>query len=182
MMIVQSLHQASNKVAVKTYTTEKIKIVGSCDLFVIKPDTKYLQEVTFQVTSHEGSVIMSCATSLEIGLIQAHRNLDVVLEKGSLIYSEADMPVKQKNNKSAPVNKFSDSGNSSRMQSHTVSRVQQNEAIQCINKKVKTKNKLQQCQAPCPTVFNDKNCQAKKVSICGQRSPERICSQKDQHC
>ena len=54
----------SNKVAVKTYTTEKIKIVGSCNLFVLHPDTKCLQEVTFQVISHEGSVIISCATSL----------------------------------------------------------------------------------------------------------------------
>ena len=37
----------SNKVAVKTYTTEKIKIVGSCNLCVVDPDTKCLQEVTF---------------------------------------------------------------------------------------------------------------------------------------
>ena len=80
----------------KTYTTEKIKIVESCNLFVLHPDTKCLQEVTFQVTSHEGSVIISCVTSLELGLIQPHRGLDVVPEKGSLIYSKADLPVKQK--------------------------------------------------------------------------------------
>ena len=36
-----------NKAAVKTYTTEKIKIVGSCKMFVVHPDTKLLQEVTF---------------------------------------------------------------------------------------------------------------------------------------
>ena len=59
----------SNKVAVKTYTTEKIKIVGSYKLFVLYPDTKCLQEVTFQVTSHEGSVIISCATSIDLNLI-----------------------------------------------------------------------------------------------------------------
>ena len=64
---------SSNKVAVKTYTTEKIKIVGSCKLFVLQPDTKHLQEVTLQVTSHEGSVIISCATSPKLGLIQPHR-------------------------------------------------------------------------------------------------------------
>ena len=34
-----------NKVAVKIYTTEKVKIVGSCKLCVVHPDTKCLQEV-----------------------------------------------------------------------------------------------------------------------------------------
>ena len=67
-------------------------------MFVVHPDTKSLQEVTFQVTSHEGSVIVSCATSIELGLIQHHRYLDVVPEEGSLIYSVADIPKKQKNN------------------------------------------------------------------------------------
>ena len=66
-------------------------------MFGVHPDTKSLQEVTFQVTSHEGSVIVSYATSIELGLIQHHRNLDVVPEEGSLIYSIADMPKKQKN-------------------------------------------------------------------------------------
>ena len=61
--------ESSNKAAVKTYTTEKIKIVGSCKMFVVHPDKKLLHEVTFQVTSHEGSVIVSCATSIELGMI-----------------------------------------------------------------------------------------------------------------
>ena len=86
----------SNKNNVKPYSMEKIQIVGSCNLFVLHPDTKCLQEVTFQVTSHEESVIISCATSLVLGLIQPHRDLDVIPDKGSLIYSKADLPVKQK--------------------------------------------------------------------------------------
>ena len=91
----------SNRFAVKTYTTEKIKIVGSCKLFVLNPDTKCLQEVTIQVTSHEDSVIISCATSIDLNLIEPHRDLDVVPEEGSLIYSKADIPVKQKNKKNS---------------------------------------------------------------------------------
>ena len=91
--------ESSNKVAVKTYTTEKIKIVGSCKMFVVHPDTKMLQEVTFYVTSHEGSVIISCAISIELGLIHPHTKLDEMPEKGSLIYSKADMPKKQRNKK-----------------------------------------------------------------------------------
>ena len=88
--------EPNNKAAVKTYTTEKIKIAGSCKMFVVHPDTKLLQEVTFQVTSLEDSVIVSCATSIELGLIHPHRNLDVVPEEGSLIYSIADLPKKQR--------------------------------------------------------------------------------------
>ena len=53
--------------------------------------------MTFQVTSHEGSVIVSCATTIELGLKDPHSNLDEVTEEGSLIYSIADMPKKQKN-------------------------------------------------------------------------------------
>ena len=67
-------------------------------MFVVHPDTKLLHEVTFHVTSHEGSVLVSCATSIELGLIHPHTNLDAVPEEGSLIYSKADMP-KQKRNK-----------------------------------------------------------------------------------
>ena len=98
--------EPSNKAAVKTYTTEKIKIVGSCKMFVVvHPDTKFLQEVTFQVTSHEGSVIVSCATSIALGLLHTNRNLDEVPKEGSLIYGIADMPKKQKN-KNCPAEKY----------------------------------------------------------------------------
>ena len=89
--------EPSNKAAVKTYIIEKTKIVGSCKMFVVHPDTKLLQEVIFQVTSHEDSVTVSCATSIELGLIHPHKNLDEIPEEGSLIYSIADMPRKQKN-------------------------------------------------------------------------------------
>ena len=125
----------SNKSKVKTYSTEKIQMVGSCDLFVLHPDTKCLMEVTFQVTSHEGSVIVSCATSFELGLLQPHRDLDVVPDSGSLICSKADPPVKQKYKKSAPISKLSNNGHSREVQPPLVSRVQETEVIQCIKPK-----------------------------------------------
>ena len=53
--------------------------------------------MTFHVTSHEGSVIMSCATSIALGLIHPHTKLNEMPEEGSLIYSKADMPKKQRN-------------------------------------------------------------------------------------
>ena len=88
----------------KTYTTDKIKIVGSCKNVCCPLRHKMLQEVTFHVTSHEGSVILSCATSIALGLIHPHTNLDEVPEEGSLIYSKADMTKKQRNKKTQAEN------------------------------------------------------------------------------
>ena len=98
-------------------------------------------EVTFQVTSHEGSVIVSCAASFEVGLIQPHRDLDDISDSGSLIYSKVDPLVKQKYNKSVPVFKLSDNIRS---------------------REVQAKCKQQQCQALVHTLFSDKNCQETK--------------------
>ena len=62
----------SSNDGISTYTAEKIQVLGSCDLFVVHPDTKCLKKITFQVVNHEGSVIVSCETSLELGLIKLH--------------------------------------------------------------------------------------------------------------
>ena len=66
----------SSKDGISTYTAEKINVLGSCDLFVVHPDTKCLREVTFQVVNHEGSVIASCVTSIDLGLIRPHSELN----------------------------------------------------------------------------------------------------------
>ena len=56
----------SNKVAVKTYTTERSRLVGSCKLFVTSPRYKMFTRSNHStVASHEGSVIISCATSID---------------------------------------------------------------------------------------------------------------------
>ena len=57
-----------------TYTTDTVKIVGSCLFHFIHPDTKKLQEVTFYVAKNDGSVL-SCTTTLVVGLIQPHTRL-----------------------------------------------------------------------------------------------------------
>ena len=85
----------SSKHGIATYTTEKINVSGSCDLFVVHPDTKCLKKITFQVVNHEGSIIVSCATSLELGLIQLHSVINKsVPDCGRLPYSDADHPNK----------------------------------------------------------------------------------------
>ena len=47
-----------------TYTNKKVKLIGSCNLHVIHPDTRCITEVTFFVASIEGGILISCTTSL----------------------------------------------------------------------------------------------------------------------
>ena len=147
--------EPNNKVAVKTYTTEKIKIFGSCKMFVVHPDTKLLHEVTFQVTNHEGSVVVSCATSLELGLIHPHRNLDELPEEGSLICSKADMP-KQKRNKNTQAKKY-------------VQMWPKKPAMDMQAEKPAMNSRNRKPRYP------DKNCQAQ--SIRRPEKPKKLCSQ-----
>ena len=57
------------KLEIGTYTTDTVKLVGSCTFYLVHPNTKCLQEVTFYITSNHGSVLLSCATMLALGLI-----------------------------------------------------------------------------------------------------------------
>ena len=54
----------SSKMEIGTYTADKIKVIGCCTLLAVHPDTQCLQEVTFHVISHEGSVVLSCTSTL----------------------------------------------------------------------------------------------------------------------
>ena len=85
----------SNKDGISTYTAEKIQVLGSCDLLVVHPETRCLKEVTFQVVNHEGRVIVSCVTSLELGLTKLHSvSNDSIPDCWRLPYNEADHPGK----------------------------------------------------------------------------------------
>ena len=67
------------------------------ELLVVHPNTKCFKEVTFQVVNHEGSIIVSCATSINLNLIQPHSEMNSrVPDYGRLIYSCADDPAKHK--------------------------------------------------------------------------------------
>ena len=81
---------------VGTYTTDSVKIVGSCKFYLVHPDTKKLLETTFYVAMNDGSVLLSCKTILLLGLIQPRARLDYLLPRASLITSSADHPKKTK--------------------------------------------------------------------------------------
>ena len=60
---------APSKLEIGTYTTNTVKLVGSFVFYLVHPDTKCLQGVTFYVASNNGSVLLSCVTTLALGLI-----------------------------------------------------------------------------------------------------------------
>ena len=74
------------------YTNKKVKIIGSCNLYIIHPDTRCIEEIPFFVASKEGSILTSCRTSLASGLIKPHEKLDHPPPEGNrnIIYSSAD--------------------------------------------------------------------------------------------
>ena len=75
-----------------TYTTDTVKIAGSCLFYLVHLDTKKLQEVTFYVAKNDGSVLLSCTTTCVLGLIQPHTGLDYLPPRVSLITSSLDHP------------------------------------------------------------------------------------------
>ena len=87
---------APSKLQVGTYTTDTFKIVGSCTFYLLHLDTKKLIEVTFYVAMNEGGMLLSCKTTLLLGLIQTRPRLEYLLPRASLITSSADHPRKTK--------------------------------------------------------------------------------------
>ena len=79
-----------------TYTSDTVKIVGSCVFYLVHLDTKELMEVTFYVVINGGSVLLSRKTMLMLGLIQPKTRLDYLLPRASLITSSADHQKKTK--------------------------------------------------------------------------------------
>ena len=73
-----------------TYTTETIKIIGTMTIYLLHPDSKKLVETTFYIASNEGSVLLSCNTSLTLGLIHSRTKLDYLPPRVRLITSKVD--------------------------------------------------------------------------------------------
>ena len=46
-----------NKLQIGTYTNDTVKIVGTCKLFLVHPDTKKLVETIFYVATNDGSML-----------------------------------------------------------------------------------------------------------------------------
>ena len=75
---------------------DTIKIIGTTIIYLIHPDSKKLTEMTFYIAPNEGSILLSCNTSLTLGLIQSRPRLDYLPPRMSLITSNVDHPRKMK--------------------------------------------------------------------------------------
>ena len=142
-----------------TYTSDKIKVIGSCTLLVVHPYIQCLKEVTFHVTSHEGSVVLSCATTLDLCLIQPSSNLDSILYSACLITSKADDPRKKKSQK---ICYYQSQRNvcSSKEQSPKLLPAQGYSVHQCVIQEDKEETSKQECPDNVISMEDDKNSQS----------------------
>ena len=85
-----------NKLQIDTYTNDTVKIVGTCKLYLVHPDTKKLVETIFYVATNDGSVLLSCKSTLALDLIQHRSRLDYLPPRTILITSTQDHPKKTK--------------------------------------------------------------------------------------
>ena len=156
------------------YTTDKITISQSCELLVVHPDTSSLKQVTLHVTSHEGSFVLSCETSLLLSLIQPHSYLDQIPDSTSLICSNADHPMKKKSKKSVKASKQNQHMCTRKEQVSTKPVSQEKYVNQCVVQEVQEEANMQECQT---NVMDDKNCQS---NVCSDKNCQsNVCSEKN---
>ena len=87
---------APSNLEIGTYTTDTVKIIGSFMFYLVHLDTKKLIEVTFSIAENNGSMSLSCKTTLMLGLIQPRTRLDYLSPRARLITSSADHHKKTK--------------------------------------------------------------------------------------
>ena len=82
------------KMQIGTYMTDTVEIVGSCTFYAVHPDSNKLIPVIFYVSTNDGSVLLSCKTTLALHLIQPRSRLDYLPPWTSLITSTMNHPKK----------------------------------------------------------------------------------------
>ena len=55
---------------IETYMNDVVKIIGTCQFYLVHPESKELIKVIFFVTKENGSVLLSCRTTMALGLIK----------------------------------------------------------------------------------------------------------------
>ena len=58
---------------IETYTNDIVKIIGLCQFYLVHPENKKkLIQVIFFMALENGSVLLSCRTTMALGLIKLH--------------------------------------------------------------------------------------------------------------
>ena len=81
---------------IETCTTDVVKIIGMCYFYLVHPDSKKLMKVMFFDVKETGSILLSCRTTIELGLIKPHAPLEYLPPKARLLISTYDRPSKTK--------------------------------------------------------------------------------------
>ena len=84
---------------IETYTNDVMKIIGVCYFYLVHPKRKHLMKVLFFVAKENGSILLSCRTTMELGLIRPHACMDYLPPKASLLTSTCDQPSKTRMHK-----------------------------------------------------------------------------------
>ena len=77
---------------IETYTNDIVKIIGLCQFYLVHPENKKLIQVIFFMAKENGSVLLSCRTTMPLGLIKPHAQLDYLPPRASLLTSTCDHP------------------------------------------------------------------------------------------
>ena len=60
----------SSNLEIETYTNDVVKIIGMCNFYLVHPESKQLIKVLFFVAKENGSILLSCRNTMELGLIR----------------------------------------------------------------------------------------------------------------
>ena len=81
---------------IETYTTDIVKIIGMCYFYLVHPNSKKTNESYALCHKKNGSILLSCRTTMELGLIKPRAHLDYLPPKARLLTSTCDQPSKTK--------------------------------------------------------------------------------------
>ena len=77
---------------IETYMNDIVKIIGSCQFYLVHPVMKKLIKVIFFIAKENGSVLLSCRMTIVLGLIKPHAWLEYLPPRASLLTSTCDHP------------------------------------------------------------------------------------------
>ena len=76
---------------IETYTNDIVKIIGLCQFYLVHPEKKLIQVIFFMAKQNR-SVLLSCRTTMALGLIKPCAQLDYMPPRASLLTSTCDWP------------------------------------------------------------------------------------------
>ena len=83
-------HIMPSDIKLGVWGDDQIALLGKCNIYLLHLGTKKPVQVTFYVTDKSGSTLLSCATSLKLGLIKLHPRLGVPPPRAKIITSQAN--------------------------------------------------------------------------------------------